>query len=139
MKRTLTTEQQAAREERRAAFRKLARQIGAMTAEERGRLSASLPTIATVEGRILSVFNQCLVAAQCPNATLVGGFQQWIKAGRAVRKGEHGLAIWIPTHAKTDANAQPGETSSTDDETRFIMGSVFDVSQTDEIAERVAA
>ena|SRR3990167_5982280 len=138
MKRTLTPEQEDAARERRNTFRALAGKIGRMTADERGALAASLPVIATVEGRTLSVFNQCLVASQCPTATLVGGFQQWIKAGRVVCKGEHGLAIWVPTHAKADPNAQSGEMSSAD-ETRFIMGTVFDVSQTDEITKKVAA
>ena len=138
MKRNLTPEQQSKRDARRNAFRALAGKIGRMTADERGKLSASLPVVATVEGRTLSVFNQCLVASQYPSATLVGWFQQWIKAGRVVCKGEHGLAIWVPTHAKADPNAQSGEMSSAD-ETRFIMGTVFDVSQTDEITKKVAA
>lgn len=136
MKRTLTPEQEDAARERRNTFRALAGKIGRMTADERGALAASLPVIATVEGRTLSVFNQCLVASQCPTATLVGGFQQWIKAGRAVRKGEHGLAIWIPT-MRQGKDEVSGEDETA--ETHFIMGTVFDVSQTGEIAERVAA
>ena len=41
--------------ERKTAFRKLAREIGAMTPEARAALAAKLPVIATVEGRVLSV------------------------------------------------------------------------------------
>lgn len=139
MKRNLTSEQQAASDARRKSFRELAGKIGRMTPAERGALAARLPCIATVEGRSLSPFNQCLIAAQCPTATLVGGFRQWIKAGRAVRKGEHGLALWVPTFAKADPGKLDGETSSADSETHFIMGTVFDVSQTDEIQIEQAA
>lgn len=125
MKRNLTEAQRAAADSRRAAFRKLAGDIGRMTPEARAALAAKLPVIATVEGRSLSPFNQCLIASQCPTATLVGGFRQWIKAGRCVKKGEHGLALWVPTSTS--------EENGGDGETHFLMGTVFDVAQTAEI------
>lgn len=90
-----TPEQHAAALERRAAMRKLAKQISDMVPAQRAELAARFPVV-TIEGRALSVFNSCLVATQSPNATVVGGFRQWIKAGRGVRKGEHGMAIWVP-------------------------------------------
>jgi hypothetical protein len=30
------------------------------------------------------------------DATIVGGFRQWLKQGRCVKKGEHRSDIWIP-------------------------------------------
>lgn len=128
MKRTYTAAQKAAFDERRAAVRALARDISKMTDGERSALAARLPGIATIEGRNLSVFNSCLLAAQCPQATVVGGFRQWKNAGRAVRKGEHGHAIWIPTKTRADQAAEKDA-----GELQFMLGTVFDVSQTEEI------
>lgn len=138
MKRAMTAEQKAASEERRKTFRKIAAHVAAMTPEQRQAFAAQYPVVATVEGRALSIYNQCLLACQCPTVSIVGGFRQWINAGRAVRKGEHGLMIWIPRFPK-DENAQPGEISSADTELRFLIAPVFDVSQTDEIAKQGAA
>ncbi len=126
-----TEEQKAKAEARRAKFRTLARQLSAMPAEQRAALAAKLPAIATVEGRMLSPFNMCLIAAQCPSATIVGGFRQWIKAGRVVRKGEAGLSLWCPAGSRKAAD--DGEEVAGADGVRFIMGCVFDVSQTEEL------
>jgi hypothetical protein len=132
MKRAYTPEQQAAFSGRKMKFRALARKIGAMTQDERTALSARLPVITTIEGRALSMFNQCMLAVQCPSATLVGGFRQWINAGRVVRKGEHGAAIWVPMRPRK-ADGEQAETTAEGDKPAFMLGTVFDVSQTDEI------
>lgn len=124
MKKSATPEQQAQAAERRAKFRKLAHDIGAMPADKRAELARSLPVVATVEGRTLSATNTMLVVMQCQSATIVGGFRQWLKAGRVVRKGEHGISIWIPSGTKAENDAQP-------DDVHFLMGTVFNVSQTD--------
>lgn len=144
-RRTLNAEQIAKTEARRARFRQLAKQIGDMSDAERETLAARMVGIATVEGRILSACNVQMIALQNPTATIVGGFRQWLKAGRCVRKGETGLMIWVPIIRK-GAEAT-GETAAKPDETRFMCGTVFDVSQTVEIdgatneaeAEAVAA
>lgn len=135
MKRTVTPEQQQAARERREKFYKLAKSIADMTEEQRLALSAKLPVIATVEGRALSLHNQILIASQCPTATLVGGFRQWIAAGRAVKKGEHGFMIWIPRIPKQDDSGLIAEGG----DVRFLIGTVFDVSQTVEIETQAAA
>ena len=98
-----------------------------MTPAERERLAMSLGGITTIEGRRLSIFNSCLVLSQRP-ATIVGGFQQWRRAGRIVHKGEHGIAIWIPTGTEAEPDHE-------DERQRFILGTVFDITQTDEIKE----
>ncbi len=38
--------------------------------------------------------NSLLIAMQNPEATLVAGFQRWLKQGRYVRKGEKGIGSW---------------------------------------------
>ena len=125
--RQATAEQKAAAAERRSKMRAIAKTISDLDAAQRASLAAR-SNIVTIEGRALSVFNQCFAATQNPTATVVGGFRQWLAAGRAVRKGEHGIAIWVPCKRK-DADGQEGEA----DETRFILGTVFDVSQTIEV------
>ena len=61
---------------------------------------------------------------------MVGGFRQWIKAGRAVRKGEHGMSILVPCMPGKD---RADDDAAQNDSVRFIGGTVFDVSQTDAI------
>jgi len=128
-KRTLTPEQTAARDARRAAFRELARKVSKMTEDQRQAMIRSMPAIVTIEGRPLSGVNSILLSFQCPGATIVGGFRQWIKAGRCVKKGEHGACIWVPGGAKGSAPAD-GEAGES---IRFLTGTVFDVTQTAEL------
>src|SRR5215208_7043822 len=105
-----TAQQKAAAAERRARFTELANRVAEMTDEERAALVAHLGAVVTCEGRALSVHNSCLVLTQFPTASMVGGFRQWKAHGRSVRKGEHGLMIWVPTARTTDAERTAGET-----------------------------
>ena len=132
MARQITPEQKQAAKERRKRFMALAKQVAGMTDEQRAALAARVVGIATVEGHALSIHNVHLIALQRPSATIVGGFRQWIQAGRAVRKGEHGIQIWVPTSKARDAES--GRIPDAADDVHFIVGTVFDVSQTDEIA-----
>lgn len=141
MTRKLTTEQIAKRDARRAQFRALWKQVGNMPELERIQLSNKLGLI-TPDGHAFSLGNAMLIAIQRPNATVLGGFRQWLKHGRAVRKGEHGCMIWVPCGGKSNTAALDGSTSNsavTDGaptetgDTRFIIGTVFDISQTDEV------
>jgi len=135
-RRELTPEQREKSDARRAQFKALAQQIATMTETERAALAAKMAAVVTIEGRVLSVHNACLLACQRPDATMVGGFNQWRANGRMVRKGEHGLMIWapiqrgergqiasdrLPTDALKDSDARPN----------FIMVTVFDVAQTE--------
>jgi hypothetical protein len=124
MKRQITEAQRVASEERRARLRQIAKSIAEMPEAERAALAARISPV-TVEGRTLSLHNACMVAMQSPSATVLGGFQQWKQAGRQVRKGEHGIGIWIPRF-EGKAAEDAGELAG------FIFGTVFDVSQTDE-------
>ena len=133
MKRSKPTEEQSARAaERRARMRQLAKTISAMSTEERAALIARVcpAGVVTIEGRPLSIFNACMVLSQSATATVLGGFQQWRKAGRCVRKGEHGIAIWAPIGKGSDGEAKD---VAEDDQKRprFLLVTMFDVAQTD--------
>ena len=127
-----TAEQKARAAERRAAFRALCAQVAQMDEAQRGAIAAKYG-IVTVEGRALSVHNQVLVAQQHENPSIVGGFHQWLQAGRCVRKGEHGLCIWVPTARSTGRENGAGQQVDGDGDSKpgFIMGTVFDISQTE--------
>jgi hypothetical protein len=141
-RREATEEQKRAAAERREKFRALAKQVAEMPEEARAALVDRCGAVLTCEGRALSFVNTCLVLTQRPNASMVGGFGQWMKAGRVVRRGESGLGIWIPT-MKGEKAAEPAPTASEAAEgqdgprARFIMGTVFDISQTDALAVEV--
>lgn len=138
MKRKLTVEQQRASEERKARFRVLVKQIANMSELDRVEMSNRMGGILTVEGRSLSLHNTLLLALQCPSATVVGGFRQWLRAGRAVRKGQHGSTIWIPRLKGTSGESTGPGADSEKPDVSFLTGTVFDVSQTDPIEAPVA-
>src|SRR5204862_7778966 len=78
--------------------------------------------------------NQCLIAAQCPTATRVAGYQAWRRLGRWVRRGETGIVILAPiTRRRTDVAADDGATEDADRARvpGFRSAYVFDVAQTD--------
>ena len=60
--------------------------------------------------------------------TIVGGFKQWLKHNRKVKKGKRGFYIAIPSKKEN-------QESENNDETFFFYKSVFDISQTEEIKE----
>ena len=127
--RVLTQEQKAKAQERRDAMRKIAKAVADMAPEEKQAFFASRQ-ITTIEGRVLSLTNQCMLAMQLPGVTIVGGFAQWIKAARVVRKGEHGLGLWVPIGKTKSEDAEDSDTPS---EVHFMFGTVFDISQTAEL------
>lgn len=128
----LTAEQIEATKAKREAFRKLVKQVADMDAATRVTF-ASRAWITTCEGHPLSPTNNILTIYQCPEASIVGGFHQWIKQGRAVAKGQHGITIWIPRTGKKKAEGQEQADEGSPAEINFFMGTVFDVSQTIEI------
>ena len=129
----LTAEQKQAMDERRARFKALVKKVAAMTPDERKALVAKTPGIMTVERHTLSPVNSILIMMQNPQATIVGGYKQWMKNGRTVRKGEHGFSIWIPLNKA--AKSVGAGTEEEPDEVQFGSGTVFDVTQTRELEE----
>ena len=133
MRREYTAEQKAATEARRERFRGFVKQLAQMTDEQRAAFAARIPVIVTADGHPLSGPNMMLVALQRPGVTVVGGFRQWLKHGRVVRKGEHGAMIWFPK-ASNQRDSAPGAGDSQEAaEVRFMIGTVFDISQTEEV------
>lgn len=131
MKRQLTSEQIQARDERRAKFRAIWKQVASMPETERAAMASKYGYV-TCEGHALSPANMMLIAFQ-GGGSVFGGFRQWQKHGRAVRKGEHGRAIFIPLGHK-ETNADTGETTTDMDGKRFGTAYVFDIAQTDQMA-----
>lgn len=117
---------------------KIRKALSEMSEDQRQALANKLGVV-TVEGHPLTVYNQCFLVAQTPlNFTIVGGFQQWRKAGRIVRKGEHGFLILVP--AKQRQNDSGIDNFIADDEDlKFYTATVFDISQTEQINQKEAA
>jgi antirestriction protein ArdC len=81
-----------------------------------------------------SLANIMLIRAQCPHATHVAGFRQWIERGRSVRKGER--AIKIRGFSTKKVEREDGEE---DKIVIYPILSVFDISQTDLMAGQIDA
>jgi hypothetical protein len=76
-----------------------------------------------------SVRNQCLIAAQCPTATRVAGYQAWRRLGRWVRRGQTGIAILAPIRRRRNDVEADDEATDDADRTRvhvFRSAYVFD-------------
>lgn len=135
-KRQPTEEQRARAAERREQFKALCQRVAAMSEDQRAEL-ATRYGIFNPEGHSLSPYNCCLLISQAATfmPSIVAGFQQWRRARRMVRKGETGLMIWVPIgKAKDKAAEQSADSSATENERPgFIMGYVFDISQTEPI------
>jgi antirestriction factor ArdC-like protein len=130
----MTPEEQTAWEARRAQMQAVTKQLAALSDEERAAMAQRIGVILTCEARALSPWNCCMLAFQRPDATVVGGFQQWKRVGRKVKKGERGSYIWIPLGTReTDGAGQPQ--TAMPDERRFKMVAVFDLSQTEAMEE----
>ena len=135
MKRQITEAQRRKAQARKEAFRGLCSRLAKMSKDERARWQAEAGLVVTIEGRALSPRNTVLLYFQRQDVSMVGGFRQWIKAGRAVRKGEHGLSILVPAGGGTKQNDDGGEEEA---QVYFIGGTVFDISQTEELVKAEA-
>ncbi|NDD05517.1 MAG: hypothetical protein EB078_11465 [Proteobacteria bacterium] len=112
--------------EKKAKMKELAESFARLDESQRLEISRRMGGIRTIEGNPLSLRNTYLLIVQRPKVSLVGGFQQWRKAGRIVRKGEKSLLILCPATRK-NADKAEGEK----DDIFFIGGNVFDISQTE--------
>jgi len=131
-RRKLTPEQQARSDAKRQRMAEIIKTIAGMDDAQRAAIAAKFPIVNT-KGHPLSAANSCLIAHQCGDAmpTIVGGYRQWQEQGRQVKGGEHGYSIWVPTGPrKTDADTGEVTTETSSGKRRFILGTVFDVSQT---------
>ena len=129
-------QKQIKRQEKKEKIIRLRKTLSEMTEEQRQAVADKFG-IVTVEGHLLTPHNQCFLVAQSViNFSIIGGFQQWKKAGRIVRKGEHGFLIFVPSIAKQENNS---EMISDDENVHFFTATVFDISQTEVIAKSEAA
>jgi hypothetical protein len=73
------------------------------------------------------------VAAIPPCSTQVAGFYAWLRLGRHVRHGGHGIAIQAPVSKRVGVKDEESgdETVTTGSPSGFRVAYVFDVSQTD--------
>lgn len=102
----------------------------------KNEIISSMPVM-NPEGRILSDANIIFLAWQSSiRFTIVAGFRQWIKHGRCVKKGEHGNCIFIPAMNKEKNKNADGSETVTEELQRFLVATVFDISQTFEITEK---
>lgn len=153
-------------EEEKAEYRKakherqkaLADFIGKLTPEDREKILKACKAVVTIEEHPLSPCNTVLCwyqrggvidanGVKRVDLSVVGGVQQWRKAGRRIKKGEKGLAIWIPCTKKEGSNKGEAETAlaipsqivdengETKTRTYFRVAMVFDISQTVPLAE----
>jgi hypothetical protein len=118
-------------EAKKQKLAELRKQLAGLSDLQRAEISNNLGVV-TIEGHVLSPVNQILLSFQIGSPTIVGGFNQWRKAGRIVKKGEHGAFIWVPSGKKN----QDGITEVSDD-TYFFTGTVFDITQTEPLMEVV--
>lgn len=111
-----------------------AAKIRAMSSEEQQQKAGQVGTI-TVEGHKLSIFNTLYLWQQAGRALLqVGGCNQWRKAKRAVKKGEHAAGyIYVPIGNKVEEKAEKAEGEAEDTRPFFKLVPVFDIGQTVEI------
>lgn len=116
--------------ERKQRIKELRTKLANLTPAEREKLTVR-GLIATVEGRALSFHNTMLVYLQSNGAapTVVGGYKQWRKAGKQVRRGEHGYIIWFPVGEKT-------EDGDIIDAQTFYTATVFDISQVEAMEQQ---
>lgn len=112
----------------------LSAKIKAMPDSEKQGLWKKLGTI-TPEGHCLSLHNTIMLYYQSGRMlNQVGGFKQWQRNGRQVRKGESCVgSILVPIGAGKEENASDG------DDLRFVSIPVFSVDQTDLIDIAVSA
>ena len=126
------------RKEKKEKIIRIRKTLSEMTEKQRQAIADKFG-IVTVEGHSLTAHNQCFLVAQSElNFSIVGGYKQWQKAGRSVRKGEHGFYIFVPSKTKEESE-NSAEVSSDDETPFFFTAVVFDISQTEAIAKSEAA
>lgn len=145
----MTKEEKAARNEK---LHRMAAMISELGEDGQEAIIAKFGAVLTAFGRPLSFFNTAFVLAQLGRPVAqVGGFKQWQRAGRQVRKGETaGAFIYVPISGKRKAekaekaekgaDKEPSETADQNGEgakrgpVRFRLVPVFAIDQTDAIA-----
>jgi hypothetical protein len=133
-KKQATEEQKAAAKARRAMITEVCKRISVMPKDTRAAIGLKLG-IRNVEGHELTPYNQILLHLQRASVSIVGGFAQWRSTNRRVKKGAKALGIWIPIAGASSAEPTSEELTTGEESTggrsRFIIGNVFDISDTE--------
>jgi len=125
------------RKEKKDKINRIRKTLSEMSEDQR-QVIADKFGIVTVEGHLLTAHNQCFLVAQAElNFSIIGGYKQWQKAGRSIRKGEHGFYIFVPTKTKEETN-NAAEVSANVETPFFFTAVVFDISQTEVIEKSEA-
>jgi hypothetical protein len=139
--RTLSTEEQAQAEAKKAKMKQFIDQVAEMSEEQLTRLKERI-NIITCDGHSLSLKNNALLDLQAEGigltVSVVGGFSQWLDKGRVVKKGERAFCIMAPSSGKAKDKAgkvRLAEDGSELTKTYFKLVSVFDISQTEVVTE----
>lgn len=125
------------REDKNAKVKAIADMIAKLTDEQREMLLKKIGAVATIEGHKCSIYNTLFMFYQRIEMPLsiVGGFKQWQKAGRKVKKGEKGMMLLFPIHhERKDKNGEVLLNPLTGEPliwTNFRVGYVFDITQTE--------
>ena len=118
------------REKKKSRIQTIRKTLSDMTEEQRTQLIEKFGIVTTIEGHPLTAHNTCFLYAQTEKpVTIIGGFQQWRKAGRIVKKGEHSLLIFVPSQKGKE------EQSADENDVFFFTANVFDITQTEVITE----
>lgn len=141
----LTEAELEALKKKKAGLLKLSEQISKMSDVEKKAfckfLDSKMGGVPVCTGeRVLSPFNSCLLVAQKPDVTVVGGYVQWQKVGRQVKEGKgRGLAIWVRTNSGKTTEAVIDDVTHGENphsKPGFILVSkMFDISDTVPIGE----
>ena len=122
------------REKKKSRIQAIRKTLSEMTEEKRTELIEKFGIVVTIEGHPLTAHNTCFLYAQTEKPiTVVGGFQQWRKAGRTVKKGEHSLLIFVPSTKGKE------EQPANEEDVFFFTANVFDITQTEPKAQSEAA
>ncbi|HMN47874.1 MAG TPA: ArdC-like ssDNA-binding domain-containing protein, partial [Ignavibacteriaceae bacterium] len=89
------------KEEKKERIKQLVKKLSEFSDEQRETIAQKFG-IRNPEGHMLTGRNQSLLYLQAEGKPLsvVGGFQQWQKYNRVVKKGERGYLIAVPSAVK---------------------------------------
>ena len=106
--------------------------VSNMSSVEKAELEAQFGAVITAEGRPLSAWNTVFLLKQAERPLgQVGGFEQWKRVGRVVKKDEHAAGvIAVPMNSKEEI--EPTEEPTARPRFRFVP--VFAVDQTEVLA-----
>lgn len=132
------------KEEKKTRINELVKKLSEFSDEQREIITQKFG-IRNPEGHMLTGRNQSLLYLQAEGKPLsvVGGFQQWKKYNRVVKKGERGYLIAVPSAVKKSNmvfeinGSESTSVDAADEDIFFLWKAVFDISQTEELSQQL--